>query len=76
MRIRLTIYDHIALVSTGFCLKLCCCFSGKVVVRFVAVSPGSVVIAKGIANLSMDGIPVIYIPGQATVIMPETRSSQ
>ena len=58
MSICTLIYDHLAVVSTKFCLRLCCCFFGEVVVKVLTVSPGS-------ENIAMENAHFPWMEHQA-----------
>lgn len=66
------ISDHLVLIRhvTGFCLRLGFDMLNKVILKLVAISPGSMMAKVELALLSTDGTPGIHTAGQATVISP------
>lgn len=72
MIVGMIISDHLVLLkrATEFCLRLGFDMLDKVIQRFVAVSPGSMMAKMDVALLSMDGTYRKYTSGQATVISP------
>ena len=65
------ISDHLVLIRhvTGFCLRLGFDMLNKVILKLVAISPGSMMAKVELALLSTDGTPGIHTAGQATGII-------
>jgi hypothetical protein len=68
MSICTLIYDHLAVVSIEFCLRLRCWTLSKVVKKLVAVSPGSVIAIWNNSYFFYGWNIELITPGQATAI--------